>query len=200
MLVERNHRASRGVDAFRDTADQRARHERIEMAVGQRMDAVGAIVFRPSLLAPLDLQQVLEAARNDEAGFLATPREQGVEHGRRAVAEDLHLGEAVGRGDAASFKRGFHRGEEAPRDIVGRGRRLADAEISTFVDEERVGEGAPDIEVAERLFRLSGAGQRICPVYAWPLEQRLAKNLSPGRYTVNISWICLAQNSGSVSA
>ena len=179
MLVERDYRPPRRVDALGDAADQRARDDRIEMAVGERMDAVGAIVFRPSLLAPLDLQQVLEAARDDEAGFLATPREKRVKHGRRAVAEHLHLGEAVGRRDAASLERRFYGGEEAAGNIVGRGRRLADAEVAALIDEEGVGEGAPDIEVAERLFRLSGAGQRIAPFTHGRSDQRLAERLSP---------------------
>src|ERR1041385_89644 len=104
--------------------------------MGQGMDAIGAIVFGPALLASFDLQQVFETARDQQPGSLAAAREKSIEDGGRAVAEHLHFGEALGVGDAAPIERRFDRGEEAAGNVLGSGGGLADAEVSSLIDEE----------------------------------------------------------------
>src|SRR5882762_1896010 len=158
VLVDRDHHLAGAIHSFGHAADGVPGHDRVQMPMSKGVNSIASIVFRPSLLAALDEKQVLEAAGDDQPGLLATARQQSIENRGRAVADDFKFRETLTTLDVPRVKGVFDGRKQTVRYILRCGRRLADDKVAMFVNHERVGERAPDVEIAKLLSR--------CPVLA----------------------------------
>ena len=146
MLVERQHDVAELVDALGDAMGAAARHQRIGMMMGHRMQPVGIGIVGPGLQAAAHQDHVLEALGGDQAEPAPGARQQRVEHAGAGIEHDVDAGKELFERDAPGVGRVLGRGQKALGLVLRRGRRLADLEVAVLIDKDRVGHGAAGVD------------------------------------------------------
>ena len=145
------------------------------------------LTYWRSYIAGLFVRMISSTSRNPAVVISPVVRQlelqQCVQYDGRAVDERVDVGEALAV--AALAEDAADAGEDAPLEVVRRRRRLVHVQLALLVEQDQIGERAPDVGGEPVGHRTTGSGAPM-PAMTWSAVLTVQKLLS--RYASEFAW------------